>query len=342
MTINKKASLLFLLSTLLYLLLSLFLVFLGSFGSLDENLLFLLNSIAVSVPAFLIPALVFRRTQRFPVFKAPHITHVLIAFVIGLGCVFLNQALTCLNEAIFMDVRVVDYSTDAYSVLELDPVVMVIALGILPPVCEEFIMRGTLLESWRRSSPVGAALLTAFLFGLLHAAPSSLMIYFGLGVLFALVYLITRNVWLTVIVHMVNNFASVIIAIALQNGDYSASLTGNTYTILNMSDLRAAYIGEFIYTALIAGALIVPMMFVLRTSCRRRGKGKYAYNYDSLADGREFESYSDLLDDPIAGPEEEKGRPSLLGDLFLWIAMGLLLALNIVTGLSEFGVITLE
>ena len=81
MDLNKKASKLFLICVILFLGLS---VLLGLFQGMDPNAFYLLNSLAVSIPAFLIPAIIFRRKYKLPRSGAPTAAMALLAIGIGL------------------------------------------------------------------------------------------------------------------------------------------------------------------------------------------------------------------------------------------------------------------
>ena len=72
---------------------------------------------------------------------------------VGIGGIYMNAALSLLNQAIYFNVDLVSNSTTAATIAELGPIAMLIGLALVPPVSEEFIMRGTLLESWRRYGP---------------------------------------------------------------------------------------------------------------------------------------------------------------------------------------------
>ena len=331
MNIVKKSSLLFLICTGLYLMLSLALALL--FGSYSMNVKMLINAIAVSVPAFLLPALAFRRRENFPRFGAPPLIQVIIACAIGVGCILLNEALSLFTEGIFYGLDIESNSTTASTIADMDPVIMMISLVLIPPLSEEFIMRGTLLESFRRSSPVWGAVLTSLLFGLLHAAPSSLMIYLGLGMVFAFVYLVSRNVWLTVTVHLVNNLSAVITVLAARfsGQDAEVLISDSIHAAESLADPAGYYIINAISLAVAAGSIIVPLLFLLRYSCKKRGLGMYAPGQDSLEDGSILPLEEGML--------PEKRRPELLSNLFLWMCIGLLVVLNVISGLSEFGVI---
>lgn len=332
MRLNRKASLLFIISLALFFSLSLLLAF--TKATENDDLLFFLNAVAVSLPAFFIPAVIFRRKTALPRFKAPPFGHIMLAVVLGIGCVNLNQALSLLNEAVFYGVEISSNSTTAETVMNMNFFNLVFSLAIIPPLSEEFLMRGALLESWRRYSPVGAMLITSILFALLHAAPSAFIVYFGLGLLLAAVYLITRNVWLTVVVHFVNNMSTVLstqlLKVLYSSDEAKAILEG---AVDGETVSRAGYFGLFLLYGAIAAAIIIPMLIALRAIYRRRGEGMFADTAAKEAlDDPDAESV-EILPDPA---EEEKG--SMWKDPLLWVAVGLLIIINVAAGLSEFGV----
>ena len=336
MRLERKASILFLICFALYLGLSI--VIAAVSAKLSEDLQFLLSSIFVSIPAFLVPALLFRRRNALPVFKAPRFGHIMIAAAIGFGCVYMNEALTFFNNILYSGIELNSNTTTAETILELHPLVMILSLAIIPPVCEEFIMRGTLLESWRGTSPIGAAVLTSAMFALLHLAPSGFIIYFGIGMLLAVVYLITRNVWMTVIIHLVNNSASVYSAlstkiIAAQKGvspyEMLNEAQSGLFEFLPQESMNAVML---IVTSLMAAAIIVPMMLVLKGIYKRNKLGMYEERplEEPVTDG--------MLTCDAAEIAEQK-RPSLLSDPVLIVTIAILIILNILMGLIEFGVI---
>lgn len=339
MRLERKASLLFLISLALYLTLSLVVsIGLTSWDLLDnKNAVYAASALFVSVPAFLIPALIFRGKNRSEMerFRAPRFSHIMIAVALGYGCVQLSGALSYLNEAIFYGVEIKSNSTTAQDLLSVNGFIMFFAVAVLPPLTEEFIMRGTLLESWRRTSPVWAAVLTSALFAFLHLAPSSFIVYFGMGMMFALVYLITRNVWLTVIMHFVNNLYAVLAALFLKafpealEGAESAIAEADAYS--QLLDSRLGSLMKFFTYAAIAAAILVPMTLLLRSIYRRNHLGMYKVEPAVEADPIEAEP------EPVYLPGEKK--PSLFADPVLWVVLAILVVLNVIYGLSEFGVI---
>ena len=210
MKLDRKAALLFLISFSLYMSLSILIGFLLPENS-SQTLQMLFNAFGVSIPAFLLPAIFFRSKNDFEPFKFPPFTHVLLALVLGLGCIVLNIALSDLIMAITYNIEFSSMAIDVQSTVDRSNVwVMLAAVALIPAVSEEYLMRGALLETWRRGrGPAAPVILTSLLFALLHMAPGYLPVYFAMGVLFAIVFLVTRNVWMTAIIHFMNNMLSV-------------------------------------------------------------------------------------------------------------------------------------
>lgn len=334
MRLERKASLLFLISLALYLVLSFALsAALGARGlDKDNNIVFAASSLLVSVPAFLVPALIFRRRNSAEMerFRAPRFTHILIAAALGYGCVQLSQALSFLNMSIFHGIEIDSNSITADDLLNVNGLVMFFSIAVLPPITEEFLMRGTLLESWRRTSPVWGAVLSSALFAFLHLAPSNFIVYFGMGMAFALVYLITRNVWLTVVMHFVNNLAAVMSALVIKAdpGSYAELVSDGSDLLSSFLATRGGCIALFFFYASVALSILVPFMLLLRFIYKRNGLGMFAPKAEPAAE----------MGGEVVCPPEEK-KPSLFSDPILWVIIAVLVVLNIVYGLYEFGVL---
>lgn len=89
--------------------------------------------------------------------------------------------------------------------------VQLVCLGILTPVCEEFVFRGLMFKRIReRSSFVHAALYTAFVFGFIHMYLVQMIYAFVMGLMFAYVYEKYGSVKAPVIAHVTANILSVL------------------------------------------------------------------------------------------------------------------------------------
>ena len=85
-------------------------------------------------------------------------------------------------------------------------------VALLPGFCEELLCRGTLLSGLRRGiGPVGATLVSAFLFAALHLSPWRFAPQFMLGILLAIVVWRTRSLLPAMLIHAGHNATLVLI-----------------------------------------------------------------------------------------------------------------------------------
>jgi uncharacterized protein len=84
-----------------------------------------------------------------------------------------------------------------------------VTIVIAAPVLEELIFRGIILDGFlRRYSPLKAILFSSFLFGLIHFNPWQFVGAGVAGIFMGWVYYRTRNVGLTIIIHLANNLCA--------------------------------------------------------------------------------------------------------------------------------------
>lgn len=112
---------------------------------------------------------------------------------------------------------------DYVSAAEVSPsagaLVLVFALAIVPPVVEELIFRGMLLERWAVKWRLGVAIVVqAICFGILHVDPIGAGMF---GVVMALMYLRTRSLWPPIAMHALNN--GVVVLAVLAVGDAASA-----------------------------------------------------------------------------------------------------------------------
>ena len=96
-------------------------------------------------------------------------------------------------------------------------VLLLLCVAILPGITEELLCRGTLLSGLRAGlGPWGGAIVTAFLFAILHLSPWRFAPQFMLGLLLALVVYRTRSVLPAMLIHAGHN--GVLVLIELYGG----------------------------------------------------------------------------------------------------------------------------
>lgn len=127
-------------------------------------------------------------------------------------------------------------------------ITLVYAAGIAP-IIEELIFRKLLLDKVRRFGEVPAILITGIAFGLFHMNLSQFFYAAVLGFIFAYVVLKTNTIKYSILLHMMINFMSSIMAPVVTNGKFVfiaiiflwiiiAITLGVVFTILNYKKIR--------------------------------------------------------------------------------------------------------
>ncbi|MFD2046463.1 CPBP family intramembrane glutamic endopeptidase [Ornithinibacillus salinisoli] len=99
------------------------------------------------------------------------------------------------------------------------PLFMIIP-AVIAPILEEVIFRKIIFGTfYKRMNFFFAALLSAFIFGIIHGEPEHLLIYASVGFVFAFLYVKTERIIVPIIVHMTLNTISVLVQYNLDPED---------------------------------------------------------------------------------------------------------------------------
>lgn len=106
-----------------------------------------------------------------------------------------------------------EYGTGTWSFL-----LMLLCVGILPALLEEFAIRGVILGALRKKfSDTSAIVISSVLFGILHGNLQQIPFATLLGLLLAYTTIYTGSLLPAILIHAVNNTISVILAFSMQN-----------------------------------------------------------------------------------------------------------------------------
>lgn len=106
-----------------------------------------------------------------------------------------------------------EYNTGTWSF-----VLMLLCVGILPALLEEFAIRGVILGALRKKfSDTSAIVISSILFGILHGNLQQIPFATLLGLLLAYTTIYTGSLLPAILIHAVNNTVSVILAFSMQN-----------------------------------------------------------------------------------------------------------------------------
>lgn len=195
--------------------------------------------------------------------KQPILSHLAIVF---LGCAFcfvasyVNSLLAPLPEA----------TAEALMSSGLDSgyklVLMLISTAIIPAFVEELLFRGLILSQIKPYSTLGAILISAILFGLMHQTTYQFFYTTVLGVILAVVCIKTGSIWACVLVHFSNNFISMI----------------QSYVLEIFDERKGQAIYMIIMLIVVGGALVLGSLFYLLNRKKSKEENNFSFGTSLL------------------------------------------------------------
>lgn len=199
---SKKVNWLFLVIILVHIAVVMLLHWAGNRISFSIIANFLLSEAIIIGPAilFLLPM-----KGRFNEALGFHKIRISTCFMIVLFTLLIMPLVTVLNAVsmFFTDNAVAAMQDD---IVGVPFVVMWLLIGVYGPFCEEFVFRGILYSGYKRTGKmIGAVLLSALTFGLMHMNFNQALYAFAIGVLLAMLVEVTGSLWASTLCHMIFN-----------------------------------------------------------------------------------------------------------------------------------------
>lgn len=184
-------------------------VFLGQNISLSMVANLLLSQMTLFVPAILFVVFSREKVGEYIPFRIPKFSSILLLVVIS----FLFMPLLTVMNAISL-LFVENESQEIIGLLQGTPFLVVLLLvGILGPLSEEFVFRGVIYHGYRKSGRIAMSIfLSAFLFGLMHLNFNQMSYAVVMGILGVLMVEATGSFWASFIFHMCVNSSSVVMS----------------------------------------------------------------------------------------------------------------------------------
>lgn len=136
----------------------------------------------------------------------------LISIGLGIAFIFLFNPIISLWEELL---ALIGYNINNEIAFPLDSIgalfLAIFTTALIPAICEEFLFRGLILNGLRKFGAVTAIGFSALTFSLMHMNLQQLPYTFVLGIIFGIIVYYTRNIWLSVIMHFVNNATALVI-----------------------------------------------------------------------------------------------------------------------------------
>ncbi len=95
------------------------------------------------------------------------------------------------------------------------PVLMILEVGIIAPICEEFMFRKLIIDRMSRYGEKFAVIASGLMFGMFHGNFQQFFYAMFLGFVFAYIYVKTRNIWYSVSLHMIINLFTTAVLVPL-------------------------------------------------------------------------------------------------------------------------------
>ena len=231
-------------------------------------------------------------------------------------------------------------SSEVMTVLDETPLwLAVIGLALVPAVVEEFIMRGVIYYSaYRHVSPLRGAILTGFLFGLLHMNLNQFVYAFAMGFIFCMVVEATDSLLSSMLMHLLFNLDSVILAYAAEK---LGGATGKLSSELESGMADAATTNMLVPVAIglaVAAVVCTILGYLLyRTIAGINGRGEVIASMLSRKQKTTWEASTDSFrfqDGRNRFDEQNFGSSSRLADPILYLAMAICIGVIILNQFS--------
>lgn len=206
-------------------------------------------SMIVIYPISFLPAMVYvaRKSQNNSLFETGYklnssnfgpwhwVLVALVTVVLTLAMMIFADLPNYLNYQITVSVPILSKFYD-YIIASLDSMTggpfwsSFLVTAIFAPIFEEWLCRGMILRGLltTKMKPIGAIIVSAMFFALLHMNPWQALNAFIIGMVMGYVYYKTGNLFLTMLIHFVNNGLAVVFANipALSEYDYMIDMLG--------------------------------------------------------------------------------------------------------------------
>ena len=195
-----------------------------------------LTSVVLSASLFIaVIAWYYFRKQRTvrPPYRFDRINEyqIFLGLMMGIGCVFLSQLILTIVESIgilnFDNLE--NYEQLIASMIGQSPTWLVLlAVGIVAPIAEELLFRGLVFHMFNRHVNIKVALvIQGLLFGAFHMNLVQGVYASVLGIVLGIAYILTGNLWIPILMHVVNNTVALLLPEVWMNDPLiSAGLMG--------------------------------------------------------------------------------------------------------------------
>lgn len=228
----------------------------GSIGGFPATAYYLLSSV-LSIVTTVVPFSLFllaghrRLSDTVLVERTGKLHGLLIVFAALFICIIMNIPagwISAFLESLGLNGA---SNTEAFSVNSVsDLLTMLLSVVLVAPVAEEFAFRGVTVAVMRRWGDWTAVIFSMLIFGMAHYSFQALPVVLAGGFVMALLYVRTRNIWLNIFVHFLNNLVATLpIAVKFLFGAEAAGVCDGILfvlvVLLGIGSIAALLIGHY-------------------------------------------------------------------------------------------------
>ena len=205
-------------------------------------------------------------------FEKINIQTILISFMLGILCFFINVAVSSLFTGIL---TFTGYRYPGYSAVESNYSIgnfflQVFTVACLPAFCEEFLHRGIVLQGIKHIGFKKAIVISSLLFGLLHFNIGQVAYAFVIGLILGFVAVVSKNIFPAMIIHFTNNFISVYLEFAEARGWAFGDILSKLQSALSSSTGVWVFIGTAIFMIVVVALLCLFIWLLYKQSMLRK------------------------------------------------------------------------
>lgn len=147
----------------------------------------------------------------------------------------------------------------------------IITVCAIPALCEETLFRGAMLNSFRGTNKWLGIIASGFAFMLMHGNPDQTVYQLALGITLGYIAWETKNIWVGVLIHGLNNFVSITIQFIYSSISVGSDAGEVVETTLSWGDI-AYYAIVGVIGCIIAGFLIKKLTDKLKNHLQTVGQ----------------------------------------------------------------------
>lgn len=150
-------------------------------------------------------------------------------------------------------------------------IIYTIVLAATPAFCEELLFRGLMIGSLSKFGREFAVFISAISFTLMHGSPDQTVHQFILGVICGYIFYFTANLWLTMIIHFLNNF--IVLAV-----NFFYQVTASGAAVMEKTTTTSASVGTLILHFAISAVIVGVSVYLIILLIKQISKRNYEVN----------------------------------------------------------------